>query len=85
MSLHAAPINVADGLKRYLFDKLPSVVLTSATLCTSAALSSTACVVQGVRERVGRAVAQILGEVTIRDLLDQRRQIDEARADMFHI
>jgi ATP-dependent DNA helicase DinG len=35
VSLHAAPINIADGLRRYLFDKLPSVVMTSATLCTS--------------------------------------------------
>src|SRR3954471_16902377 len=35
VSLHAAPVNVAQGLKRYLFDKLPSVVLTSATLCTT--------------------------------------------------
>jgi len=37
MSLHAAPINVADGLRRYLFEKLPSVILTSATLCTAEA------------------------------------------------
>src|SRR5439155_5915886 len=35
VSLHAAPINVAEGLRKYLFEKLPSVVLTSATLCTS--------------------------------------------------
>jgi Rad3-related DNA helicase/REP element-mobilizing transposase RayT len=34
-SLHAAPICVASGLKMHLFDKCPSVVLTSATLCTS--------------------------------------------------
>ena len=34
VSLHAAPINVGEGLKKYLFEKLPSVVLTSATLCT---------------------------------------------------
>jgi ATP-dependent DNA helicase DinG len=37
MSMHAAPINVADGLRRYLFEKLPSVILTSATLCTAEA------------------------------------------------
>ncbi|HEX3355545.1 MAG TPA: helicase C-terminal domain-containing protein [Tepidisphaeraceae bacterium] len=37
VSLHAAPVNVAEGLRKYLFEKLPSVVLTSATLCTSAA------------------------------------------------
>ncbi|HZN65830.1 MAG TPA: DEAD/DEAH box helicase, partial [Tepidisphaeraceae bacterium] len=35
VTLHAAPVNVADGLKRELFDKLHSVVMTSATLCTS--------------------------------------------------
>lgn len=34
VSLHAAPINVAEGLKRHLFAKVPSVVMTSATLCT---------------------------------------------------
>src|SRR5204863_222494 len=34
VSLHAAPINVAEGLRKYLFEKLPSVVMTSATLCT---------------------------------------------------
>lgn len=34
VSLHAAPINVADGLRRWLFDRISSVVLTSATLCT---------------------------------------------------
>ena len=35
MSLHAAPINVAQGLKMHLFDKVNSVVMTSATLCTA--------------------------------------------------
>ena len=42
VSLHAAPVNVAEGLKTYLFDKLPSVVLTSATLCTSSASAKAA-------------------------------------------
>lgn len=37
LSLHAAPINVAQGLKMQLFDKLHSVVMTSATLCTGRA------------------------------------------------
>ncbi len=37
VSLHAAPISVADGLKRHLFEKLHSVVMTSATLCTAGA------------------------------------------------
>jgi Rad3-related DNA helicase/REP element-mobilizing transposase RayT len=35
VSLHAAPIDVAEGLKRNLFGKVKSVVMTSATLCTS--------------------------------------------------
>ncbi len=35
VTLSAAPINVAEGLRRHLFDKLPSVVMTSATLCTA--------------------------------------------------
>ncbi len=35
VTLHAAPINIAEGLKRELFAKVPSVVMTSATLCTS--------------------------------------------------
>lgn len=34
VSLHAAPMCVADGLKKHLFEKVRSVVLTSATLCT---------------------------------------------------
>jgi ATP-dependent DNA helicase DinG len=37
VSLHAAPIDVASGLKKHLFEKVRSVVMTSATLCTSAA------------------------------------------------
>jgi ATP-dependent DNA helicase DinG len=36
VSLHAAPIDVADGLRRHLFDKTHSVVMTSATLCAAA-------------------------------------------------
>ena len=40
VSLHAAPVNIAEGLRKYLFEKLPSVVLTSATLCTSNATST---------------------------------------------
>ena len=31
------PVNVAAGLRMHLFDKVRSIVLTSATLCTSAA------------------------------------------------
>ena len=37
VSLHAAPIDVADGLRRELFEKLNTVILTSATLCTGSA------------------------------------------------
>jgi ATP-dependent DNA helicase DinG len=36
VSLHCAPINVAQGLKRYLFDTARSVIVTSATMCTKA-------------------------------------------------
>jgi Rad3-related DNA helicase/REP element-mobilizing transposase RayT len=34
VTLNAAPINVGEGLKRELFEKVKSVVMTSATLCT---------------------------------------------------
>jgi REP element-mobilizing transposase RayT len=34
VSLHAAPISIAQGLKQHLFEKVQSVVMTSATLCT---------------------------------------------------
>jgi Rad3-related DNA helicase/REP element-mobilizing transposase RayT len=40
VSLHAAPINVAQGLKMQLFEKMHSVVMTSATLCTGRARSA---------------------------------------------
>jgi Rad3-related DNA helicase/REP element-mobilizing transposase RayT len=36
VSLHAAPVNIAEGLRRELFGKISSVVLTSATMCTGA-------------------------------------------------
>jgi ATP-dependent DNA helicase DinG len=42
VSLHAAPINIADGLRRELFDKTNSVILTSATLCTGSQRSAKA-------------------------------------------
>jgi Rad3-related DNA helicase/REP element-mobilizing transposase RayT len=35
VTLKAAPVNVAEGLKRHLFENVKSVVMTSATLCTS--------------------------------------------------
>jgi ATP-dependent DNA helicase DinG len=34
ISLHAAPVNIAEGLRTHLFANLPSVIMTSATLCT---------------------------------------------------
>jgi ATP-dependent DNA helicase DinG len=37
ISLHAAPVTVADGLRRELFDATHCVIATSATLCTAAA------------------------------------------------
>jgi ATP-dependent DNA helicase DinG len=40
ISLHAAPISVSQGLKMQLFDKMHSVVMTSATLCTARAAST---------------------------------------------
>lgn len=36
VSLQAAPITVAEGLRQELFEKIPSVIMTSATLDTSA-------------------------------------------------
>src|SRR5436190_774846 len=41
VSLHAAPINVAAGLRKHLFEKMHSVVLTSATMCTSSPTRTT--------------------------------------------
>jgi Rad3-related DNA helicase/REP element-mobilizing transposase RayT len=35
VSLNAAPVKVADGLRKHLFEQVKSVVMTSATLCTS--------------------------------------------------
>ena len=37
VALHAAPVNVAEGLRRELFSKLHTVIMTSATLCTGTA------------------------------------------------
>ena len=34
VTLHAAPVNVGEGLRKHLFESLRSVVMTSATLCT---------------------------------------------------
>jgi ATP-dependent DNA helicase DinG len=35
VSLHAAPVCVADGLKRQLFDRVGPVIMCSATMCTA--------------------------------------------------
>jgi len=40
VGLHAAPVNVADGLRRDLFDKVHSITLASATLCTGGATAA---------------------------------------------
>ena len=37
VTLHAAPVNVGDGLRKYLFEGTRSVVMTSATLCAAKA------------------------------------------------
>ncbi len=39
VSLHAAPVSIADALRTHLFEKMHSVVMTSATLCTGATAS----------------------------------------------
>jgi ATP-dependent DNA helicase DinG len=44
VTLKAAPVNVAEGLRRQLFEKVHSVVMTSATLCTTAAAAGAAAV-----------------------------------------
>jgi Rrf2 family transcriptional regulator, cysteine metabolism repressor len=61
------------------FSSPPPAEGAAAPSCTMAR------VVRDVRERVERAVAQILDEITIRDLLDQRLRLEEAQATMFHI
>ena len=41
VTLNAAPVNIAEGLKRHLFSEVKSVVMTSATLCTNSSSSAT--------------------------------------------
>jgi len=41
VSLHAAPVNVAEGLRRQLFEKMHCVVMASATLCTGSSTCGT--------------------------------------------
>ncbi len=64
VSLNAAPINVAEGLRRELFGKLSSVVLTSATLCTSSAHGRDAHVTKKLSRNTG--VPPVLDDVQIR-------------------
>jgi ATP-dependent DNA helicase DinG len=40
VSLHAAPIDIAQGLRMHLFEKVKSVVMCSATLCTAGSKQS---------------------------------------------
>jgi Rad3-related DNA helicase/REP element-mobilizing transposase RayT len=40
VSLHAAPVTVAEGLRKELFEKIHSVIAVSATLCTGNGTSS---------------------------------------------
>ena len=42
VTLHGAPINVGQGLQMHLFDKVKSVIMASATLCTSEKIAATA-------------------------------------------
>jgi len=72
VSLHAAPVNVAEGLRRYLFEKMHSVVMTSATLCTTSTASALAKKsIMGVPPMVekanhGRDAHDTGGEISIR-------------------
>ena len=59
VSLHAAPVNVGDGLRRYLFDTVRSVVMTSATLCTTAG-KTPADEFKYVKDRLGVPAAHTL-------------------------
>jgi ATP-dependent DNA helicase DinG len=66
ISLHAAPINIGAGLKKNLFDKVKSVILTSATLCTSAPPATKDLIQKGpnpfsyIKSRLGISSAQTL-------------------------
>jgi Rad3-related DNA helicase/REP element-mobilizing transposase RayT len=49
-SLHCAPVNVAEGLRTHLFEKMHSVVLASATLCTGGSKSKALKALPGAQE-----------------------------------
>ena len=53
VSLHAAPMCIANGLRKHLFEKCPSVIMTSATLCTGAA---------GMHGQDARATEEVHGQ-----------------------
>jgi Rad3-related DNA helicase/REP element-mobilizing transposase RayT len=57
VTLHAAPIDVADGLRKNLFGKVGSVVMCSATLCTAGG--------EAVRRREGTGLAGAHGGVGV--------------------
>lgn len=53
ITLHAAPVNMAEGLRRHLFGALPSVVMCSATLCTRSKDKETEDTFDYIRKRLG--------------------------------
>lgn len=66
-TLHAAPIDIGEGLKRALWDVIPGVVMTSATLATSGRRGGEEHADQGfgyIRSRLGLA-----GDTACRTLL----------------
>ncbi len=62
-----------------------SLTLPAPVESTTAVPPTTAWVVHEIRERVQRAVSQILDETTIRDLLEKQRRMEESQTAMFHI
>ena len=68
VTLNAAPVNVGEGLRRYLFEQVRSVVMTSATLCAGKGEQKPAARAAGkgdpafdyVRARLGVANAETL-------------------------
>ena len=73
VSLHAAPVNVAEGLRRELFGKLHSVVMTSATLCTGAAPGGKRKVSEGSDRQHGRdARVTVQGDTGVPPVLTAR-------------
>ncbi|MGH7177060.1 MAG: ATP-dependent DNA helicase, partial [Tepidisphaeraceae bacterium] len=67
VALHAAPINIAEGLRRHLFAKVRSVVMTSATLCTRATDSEP--------DTPGAAIPQAFSYIASRLGIDRSRTL----------